>query len=167
VLLANFGALRLSARQASANSTGNAFWSAAQGASQYGGFTVANTTFVGDAIVLKSSGGVTVVPQNFVRVRVATGNGTCAPPIVSPCVVVESTTNFGINFTTLATLTGAVANGSTLVARIDNTGHVDVWLETTWLGSAEAGASFDDETGRIGVQMPTGARIDNFVGGAA
>jgi len=146
---------------ANATLPGNAYWNvpaAGFGAKQGAAFTIANSTFIGDSLILKASGTAALgVAPNFIRVRV-TASG----------VVVETTTNFGLASTTQGTFAGAFANGSTLTAVANADGSVDVWrtagTTTTYLGHSNAVAAFAG-TGRIGMQLPSGARVDNFSGG--
>jgi hypothetical protein len=145
---------------ANANSAGAAYWNVPAGgfaAKQVAAFTILNGTFVGDALVLKATGGVATAPASFIRVRLTAGS-----------VVVETTTTLGLTYTTAGTLAGALANGDTLIALADATGTVFVWkttgATTTYLGSA---ATTFTGTGRIGIQLPTNARVDNFAGGTA
>lgn len=86
-------------------------------------------------------------------------------------MVVATTTNGGGSYTTLSTFTGAnasFANGDTLTAVANADGSVDVWKTTaanvtTYVGHS-ATSSFTG-TGRIGMQLPSGGRVDNFSGG--
>jgi hypothetical protein len=84
-------------------------------------------------------------------------------------VIVETTTNTGGSFTTRGTFAATFANGDTLTAVANADGSVDVWKTTlanvtTYVGRSSAVATFVG-TGRIGIQLPSGARIDNFSGG--
>ena len=80
--------------------------------------------------------------------------------------MVETTVNGGVAYTNVGTLAGSFANGDTLTALVDATGAVFVWKTTgatvTYLGTATT--TFTG-AGRIGIQLPAGARIDNFAGG--
>ena len=106
----------------------------------------------GDALILKASGGTAAAPQNFIRVRI---NGTQ--------VIVESTTNSGGSFTNMATFTTtAFVSGNTLTAVANSDGSVDVWKNSTYLGRSSTSAFTG--TGRIGMQLPSGARVDDFRG---
>ncbi len=159
--------LRRNGGQALASSivglSGTAYWNvptAGFGAIQGAAFQIANNTRNGDSLILKASGapllGNTPV-QNFIRVRYDSGQ-----------VFVETTNNYGGNFTPTGTFPGSFVSGDTLTAVANADGSVDVWktagLVTTYLGRGSAAAAFTG-TGRIGMQLPNGARIDNFSGG--
>ena len=138
---------------------GNAYWNVPNsgfGAKQAAAVTVANNTVNGDGLILKASGNVVLgVAQNFIRVR-ATGTQ----------VVVESSVNNGIQITAVASFAGTLSSGDTLTALADSDGMVYVWKTsgtvTSYLGSAQT--TFTG-VGRIGLQLPAGARVDNFAGG--
>ncbi len=147
------------------NGTGNVF-----GANQGAAFTFANTTLNNDALILKASGGSAIAPVNFIRVLYQTASGGR--------VLVQTTTNGGLSYTTRATFTvtnPGFNNNSTLsaVARADGSVAVfktvgttttlvgSVIIPTTGVGAWTQGAS----GGRIGMQLPSGARVDNFAGG--
>jgi hypothetical protein len=142
---------------ANANLAGAAFWTNGTtfGAKQAAAFTIANATVNGDSLILKASGVAAGVAQSYVRVTVT---GTQ--------VLVQSVTNFGITVVTNATLAATFANGDTLTALVDATGTVNVWkttgATTTYVGSATT--TFTG-TGRTGIQLQSGARVDNFAGG--
>jgi hypothetical protein len=131
------------------------------GTTQGAAFTFANTPAFETSLILKATGGTAARPQTFIRVRYTAG-----------LIRVERTTN-GVgaspNYTTLGTFaSGAFATGDTLTAVANANGSVDVWRTTaanvtTYLGRSATSASTG--TGRIGIQLPTGARIDNFKGG--
>jgi uncharacterized repeat protein (TIGR01451 family) len=132
------------------NGTGSTF-----AAKQAAAFTFANTTLNNDGLVLKASGGTNEVPVNYVRVRYS---GTA--------VVVQTTTTAGVAYTDPASLPATFANGDTLSAMVDANGTVLVW-KTTGATTTLVGyvASTFTGTGRIGMQLPNGARVDNFAGG--
>lgn len=142
---------------------GAAYWNGAGnvfGAKQGAAFTIANTTFNGDSLVLKASGfnAAGTVPSTFIRVRVAAAQ-----------VIVEATTNGGLTFpTNLATFASTLASSDRLSTVANADGSVDVWRTTaasvsTYLGRS-ATSTFTG-TGRIGMQLPNGARVDDFSGG--
>ncbi|MEZ4866169.1 MAG: choice-of-anchor D domain-containing protein [Caldilineaceae bacterium] len=137
----------------------NAFWGPTEfGATQAAAFTFANTTLNDNALYLKASGTFILgVYANAIRVRYNGGQ-----------VIVETTTAGNPTYTTVGTLTGSFANGDTLTAQVDGSGNVFVWktsgATTTYLGQAAAGGSFTG-TGRIGMHLARGARVDNFSGG--
>jgi hypothetical protein len=159
VVLLGSGAIRVNANQASdVFVLGNAYWAAPFGAKQGTAITISNATLDGDSLLMKVSGGSATLPSNWVRVRV---NGTG--------VTVDTTANGGLSYTTLTTITGAnFANGNVLEALIDASGTVYVWkvagTTTTFIGSASTGTGFTGG-GRVGIQLPSGARVDDFAGG--
>jgi uncharacterized repeat protein (TIGR01451 family) len=145
---------------------GQAIWNlptAGFGNRQGAGFTFANAPVNGTALLLKAGGGSAATPARFIRVLYnPTGTGS---------VVVATTTNSGGSFTTRATFTGVTfASGDRLSAIALNTGEVVVYktvgATTTLVGTVTIpGAGFWTGTGRIGIRLPRGARIDNFSGG--
>jgi hypothetical protein len=146
------------------NGSGNNF-----GANQAAAFTFANTTLNNAALVLKASGGSASIPANFIRVQYQTTSGGR--------IVVQTTTNSGGSYNTRATFTAGAnfANGNTLSAVARANGTVEVYktagtattlvgsviIPTTGSGAWTQGAS----GGRIGMQLPSSARADNFSGG--
>ena len=59
-----------------------------------------------------------------------------------------------------------MVNGDTLTALVNTDGTVDVWVNSTYIGrSLAAPAAQFAGGGRIGMQLNTGARVDNFAGG--
>jgi hypothetical protein len=157
------GALRVNGNRGVANSSGSATWnvpSGGFGAKQAAAFTVANTTVDGDTLVLKANGNVLpilVVQLNYIRVRYSAGQ-----------VVVDYTTNYGASFTQTAAMPASLANGDTLTALANIDGSVDVWkttgATTTYIGRSASVATFAGP-GRIGMQLNTGAQVDDFAGG--
>jgi len=153
--------IRLNNNQAQENTgtTGFAYWNGGTGggptygARQGAGLTIANTTLTGDSLILKASGGTATAPTSYLRVR-----------LTATTVIVESTTNGGSGFTTRGTLTATFANTNTLTAVANADGSVDVWQNATYLGRSAAVAAFSG-TGRVGMSLPNGARVDNFSGG--
>ncbi len=149
---------------------GNAIWNnptVGYGANQAAAFTFASAPASGTSLILKGSGGTANIPANFIRVRY-TGSA----------IDVATTTNSGVTFVnrpTPAGFTTAFAAGDTLTAQADATGTVSVWktsgATTTFLGSVSipvsgAGAwTQGTGGGRIGMQVPAGARVDDFAGG--
>ena len=123
------------------------------GAKQGAAFTFANTTLNNAALVLKATGTVTLgVPRNFIRVRAAGAQ-----------VLVETTTSNGTTTIAQGAFPATLASGDTLTAVANADGSVDVWQNTTYLGRSAAVAAFIG-TGRIGMQLPRGARVDDFRG---
>jgi hypothetical protein len=163
--------IRVNANQAYALILGSAIWNGPGnvfGANQGAGFTFATapgTGLVPNALILKASGGTAANPSAFIRVGYD-GTGS---------VVVATTTNSGGSFTTRATFPATFAAGDTLSATARGTGTVDVFKTsgglTTAVGSVTvptAGAgSWTQGTGggRIGIQLPSGVRVDDFSGG--
>jgi hypothetical protein len=147
-----------SAGVAFANSAGNAYWNATTFAAKQGAaFTIANATFNNDSLILKATGTLVLgVAPNFIRVQVA-----------GSAVTVAATKNYGVSFTS-TTLPGAnVANGDSLSALVDATGTVSVWKNAVYLGSVALPTDtlWSTGGGRIGMQLPNAARVDNFAGG--
>ncbi len=145
---------------------GQAIWNTPAGgfgAKQGAAFTFANTTLNNAALILKAGSGTT--PANFIRVLYQTGSGGQ--------VVVATTTNGGLSYTTRGTLAGSFANGDTLSAVVDATGTLNVWktsgATTTLVGTVAipttGSTAFIAGTGRIGMQLPAGVRVDDFSGG--
>ncbi|MBX0329237.1 hypothetical protein K2Z83_16305 [Oscillochloris sp. ZM17-4] len=162
--------LRVNNQQASANSTGQAIWNGTGsnfGATQGAAFTFASTPATGTALYMKASSGSSSSPSRFIRVRYETNSGGQ--------VVVATTINGSNNnptYTTRGTLAGSFANGDTLSAVANADGSVDVWktsgATTTYLGhvsiptSGGNSWSYGTSGGRIGIYLPSGARVDNF-----
>jgi hypothetical protein len=147
---------------ANANLIGNGYWNVPPtgfGTTQGASFAIANATINGDSLILKASGTVTLgVAQNFIRVRVTATQ-----------VIVETTTNNGLTTAAQGTFAVTFALGDTLTAVANIDGSVDVWKTTaanvtTYVGRSAPVAAFAG-TGRIGIQLPTNARIDDFAGG--
>jgi hypothetical protein len=163
IIFSGQSSIRVNANQASAALTGWAMWNspvAGFGAQQGAAFTFANTTLNTSALLLKASGGSASTPQNYIRVQYLTSSGGQ--------VVVGRTTNTGGSFTTLGTFPATFVNGDTLTAMANADGSVDVWKTTaanvtTYLGHSATSASTG--TGRIGILLPTNARVDDFKGG--
>ncbi len=166
VVLLGLASIRTNANQAFAALLGQALWNgpgSTFGARQAAAFTFAaapgGSAANPNALILKASGGSAAAPQNFIRVGFASGQ-----------VVVATTTNFGVSYTTRGTFAATFANGDTLSAVALDTGVVNVFkttgVTTTLVGTATIpGAGFWTGSGRIGIQLPTNARIDNFAGG--
>jgi len=171
VVTGGFADIRRNASQAFANTAGQAIWNGSGGggptysANQGAAFTFVQNAgspaapLANSALILKASGGTAAAPANFIRVLY---NGTQ--------VVVATTTNSGGLYTTRGTFSATFATNDTLtaIARADGTVYVykTNGATTTLLGIATIpGAGFWTGTGRIGMQLPTGARVDNFRGG--
>jgi hypothetical protein len=168
--LGALAAIQVNANQAFDPLTaGTAFWNLASfGARQAAAFTIANTTLNNDALILAATGTpVLSTYPNFIRVLYNNTNNT---------VTVATTTNGGLTYTTVGSFAGTFANGDKITAMLDGTNAVAaptvyVWRTTsanvtTFVGSVQITSSPTwTAGGRIGVQMPAGARIDNFSGG--
>ncbi|MFN8465927.1 MAG: SdrD B-like domain-containing protein [Caldilineaceae bacterium] len=154
VVVFSSASLRVNSNQAFGNSAGQAVWNGTGsnfGATQVAAFTFA-TAPNGSALMLKASGGLaTSLPANFIRVRAQTNQ-----------VVVETTTTGGIAYTTRGTLTVSLANGDRLTAMASGDGSVDVWKNTTYVGHVATPVTGG---GRIGIQLPNNARVEDFGGG--
>jgi hypothetical protein len=166
-LLFGGAAIRVNSQQAVANSAGNAYWnvpSSGFGAWQGAAFTFANTPVNNTSLLLKVTGTPVIlgVAPSFIAVTYRTTAGGQ--------VVVSTTTNYGLTQTAQATFVGvSIANGDVLSAVADATGTVYVWktsgVTTTFVGSVTIpGAGFWTGSGRIGLQLPVTARVDNFSG---
>lgn len=156
VLLFGTGSIRINGNQAYALIAGAAYWNgagAAFGARQAAAFTLSNATLNGDALVLKASGGSLNVPASFIRVRVAAGQ-----------VVVETTGNAGLSYTALGSFAAVSASGDRLMAAANADGSVQVWKRSgaAWSYVGQTAASAFTGTGRAGMQLPAGARVDDF-----
>jgi hypothetical protein len=168
VLVANQAAIRVNGNQAVCGGLscllgGAAYWNSAsfnnlQGAA----FTFSNAPVNGTALILKSTG-TSNLPSSYIRVRYNAGT-----------VVVESTVNGASilpppTFTVAATLTPQtpVSTGNQLFATVDATGLVNVWIDATFIGAAQLTntATWTTGGGRVGMQMPSGQNVDNFLGG--
>lgn len=134
------------------------------GVRQGAAFTLTTATS-GSGLILKASGGA--LPANFIRVQFNSG-GTQ--------VVVATTNTGGIAYTTRATFSQTFAPGDRLSAVAYESGTVLVYkttaanvttfvggvaIPTTGTGAWTQGTG----GGRIGMQLPNGARVDDFRGG--
>jgi hypothetical protein len=137
--------------------------SAGFGARQGAAFTFSNATMNGASLVLKATGailGSPAAPMNYIRVQY---NATTAQ------VTVATTINGGGNFTSAGTLAvaGGFAVGDRLTVSVDQTGLVTVRKNvTTVAGTVQLpnNALWTSGGGRIGMQLPNGARVDDFGG---
>ena len=149
------------------SSPGWAYWyipSGGFGNRQGASFIFGNTPLNGTSLVLKATGGTTTNRQNFIRVMFKNNQ-----------VIVATTTNSGSSYTTRATFSGTLVSGDVLSATAYADGTVNVYKTSgttkTELGSVviptSGSGSWSQGTGGgwIGIQMPSGARIDNFAGG--
>ncbi|MEO8357146.1 MAG: multicopper oxidase family protein [Chloroflexota bacterium] len=160
--------LRVNNNQVVANQTndrGQAIWNVTTfGNKQAAAFTFANTTLNNSAVILKATGANITAPTSFIRVRYESGSGGR--------VRVTVTTNGGNSYSVIGDFTGVpFASGNTLTAMVDSTGRVYIWktsgVTTTLLGSIQLpnNALWTTGSGRIGIQLGIGGRIDNFLGG--
>jgi hypothetical protein len=138
--------------------TGYGYWNAATfGSKQGAAITFINAPSNGSSLFLKVTGGSTTLGLNGIRVRYNAGS-----------VIVETTTNSGGSFTPSGTFTASIVAGQTLAAVVDSTGLVNVWVNSTFVGSAQLpnNALWTTGGGRIGLQLPTAnLAVDNFSGG--
>jgi uncharacterized repeat protein (TIGR01451 family) len=147
---------------------GNAYWSGSFGARQAAAFTFASTPVNNTALMLKATVNTTNgLRPNFIRVLYTTANGGT--------ITVQTTTNSGGAYTAAGpaiTQTGFVS-GDTLTAFVDASGLVNIWKTsgttgvTTPIGTRTPAANplWSSGSGLIGMQLPAGARVDNFSGG--
>jgi uncharacterized repeat protein (TIGR01451 family) len=152
---------------------GNAYWNgnggSGFGSKQAAAFTFANNTLNNAALILKATGTTNAngVLPSFIRVLYNSGN-----------ITVATTTTNGGSYTLApgGPLVASFTNGDTLTALVDSEGAVNVWKTTvagltTLIGTRTptatptANALWTTGGGRIGMQLPTGARVDNFSGG--
>jgi hypothetical protein len=122
-------------------------------------FTVANTTVNGDSLILKASAGTATTPVNFIRVN-----------LTGTTVVVSTTQTAGVGTTSSTTLSNAnstFTTGDILTAMVDQNGVLLVWKNATFVGGVTLPnvALWTSGSGRIGMQLPVNARVDNFAGG--
>lgn len=138
----------------------NAYWNTGLGANQAAAFTFANATLANNALYLKASGTYSTalgLYPNAIRVRYT---GTQ--------VAVETTSN-GATFGQVGAFTASFVGGDRLTAMADESGNVYAWKTTaanvtTLLGQATAGSAFTG-TGRTGMRLMPGARVDDFRAG--
>jgi uncharacterized repeat protein (TIGR01451 family) len=166
--LLGIAALRVNTNQAFANSAGTAYWNvpaAGFAAKQGAGFTFANAPVNGSSLILKASGTLSLlgVRQNFIRVNYTAGT-----------VVVSTTEPGGILGLPTTTVHGTLNNANStfllndaMRTMVDATGTVYVWKNNTFVGSVSLPnvALWTTGAGRVGMQLPAGARVDNFLGG--
>ena len=164
--------LRVNTNQTTANllgATGNAYSNTAGTATQGAGFTFANTTVNNTALFLKATGALGALSgqlQNAIRVSYNAGNVTVATT-TNGNALAPTYTPVGAAITT----GGSLVNGNSLKAAVDNTGKVWVWkvvgATTTLLTPTGVqlpnNALWTTGVGKVGMQLPNGARVDNFV----
>ena len=149
---------------------GNAIWNspaAGFGTKQAAAFTFASAPVSGTALVLKGSGGLCDLAR-----RTSFGFGIRVVEWMWPRPRTRMTFT---NRPGPAGFTTGFVSGDTLTAQAEANGTVSVWktsgTTTTFLGSVSIPTSgpgaWTQGTGggRIGMQLPAGARVDNFAGG--
>lgn len=170
ITLLGSAAIRVNANQALAQLGGWAVWNVPVGgfgARQGAAFTFASAPGSGllpPSLFLKATGGTATVAANYIQVSYDGSQ-----------ITVATTTNSGGTMTTRATFPATFASGDTLSAVAYADGTVNIYqtsgATTSELGSVTipvsgAGAwTQGTGGGRIGFQLPTGARADNFAGG--
>jgi hypothetical protein len=133
---------------------GWAYWNGASatfGSKQAAAFTYANATLNNSDLFLKVTGTFALgLYPNGIGVNYNAGTVT----ISTYSNLVQSV---------VGTLSTTLASGSTLTALADANGWVYVWNGSTFVGAVQT--SVTGSTGRIGMHLANGARIDNFSGG--
>jgi uncharacterized repeat protein (TIGR01451 family) len=163
VLLGN-AAIRVDSNRAFAAVPGWAMWNnptGGYGAQQGATFTFINTSSLGGStLLLKGSGGSATTPQNYIRVTYNSG-----------AVVVSTTINTGGTLVQRATFPITFATGDTMSATAYGSGNVYVYKNGTFVGvvaiptSGPGAWTQGSAGGRIGILLPTNARVDDFSGG--
>lgn len=158
VVVLGSASIRVNANQASdVLLPGAAYWNGSNLSllpRQAAALTVANATVNGDALILRASGGTAAIPVNFIRVRYDAGQ-----------VSVQTTNNGGLSYTSLGSpFAATLALGDRLIAQANGDGSVQVWKATgaSWSYLGQTPASGFTSGGRVGLQLPVGARVDNF-----
>jgi uncharacterized repeat protein (TIGR01451 family) len=160
-------ALRANANQAFALAAGTAYWNVPAGgfgAKQGAAFTFANTPVNGSSLILKASGTVTVgVVQNFIRINYTAGTVVVSTTVPGGILGLPTTTTHA----TLSNANSTFAVNDVMRAMVDATGSVYIWKNNTFVGSASLPnvALWTTGAGRVGMQLPAGARVDDFLGG--
>jgi hypothetical protein len=134
------------------------------GPRQAAAFTFTSATLNNTSLWLKA--GANYVAGAYLQgIRVRYNNGQ---------VFVETTANGGLTFQQHGSVAASFANGNQLTALVDATGQVFLWKSVgntnTLLGAAiqlptTGDRAFTTGSGRIGLYLPPGARVDNFAGG--
>jgi hypothetical protein len=165
--------LRVNTNQATANllgATGSAYSNTVGGATQGAGFNFASAPANNTALYLKATGGIGAISgqlQNAVRVLYNTAGNVTISTTTNGNALLPTYTNAVAAIST----SGALVNGNSLLAAVDNTGKVWVWkvvgATTTLLTPVGVqlpnNALWTTGGGKVGMQLPNGARIDNFV----
>jgi hypothetical protein len=109
-------------------------------------------------------------PAGVVDPVVLNNSTTDSLNVANGSVVVATTTNIGISYSTRGSVAASFSVGDRLSAVANTDGSVDVWKTTaanvtTYLGRV-TGTNFNG-TGstRVGVQVQPGSRVDDFRGG--
>jgi uncharacterized repeat protein (TIGR01451 family) len=153
-------AIRVNANAALAAITGWATYGTTLGADQGAAFTFANAPVVGSSVVLKGTAGTAATPITYLRIQVTGSNAVT----VSSVQTLASTNR--------AVFAASFATGDRLAAVAHSNGQVDVFKNTTLIGSVRipttGTGSWSPGTGggRIGILLAAGQRIDDFSGGA-
>ena len=155
-------AIRVDSNQAFANSAGTAYWNnptSGFNAKQAAGFTFATTPVNSTALLLKASGGTAPALSSFIRVLYSGGTVTVA--------TTTNGTNANPSYTTIGSFAATFASGDRLLAQANADGSVDVWKitaanATSYLGHTST-SNFTG-SGRVGIQLPANARVDDFRG---
>jgi LmbE family N-acetylglucosaminyl deacetylase len=164
--------LRVDSNQATANlrnSTGYAYSNVIVGATQAARLTFANSTVNNTALFLKASGALGSSSgqlQNAIRVRYNDGNIRVSTTINGNSNQ-PNYTNVGSSISTGSSL----VNGNSLMAAVDNAGIVWVWkvvgnsitLLTPTGVQLPNSALWTTGVGKVGMRLPDGARVDNFM----
>jgi hypothetical protein len=163
--------LRVNANQVVANAlgaAGSAYFNTPGTATQGAGFTFANATVNNTALYLKATGGIGLFTgqlQNAIRVQYNNGNVTVSTTTNG------NTTGTYINAGVISTI-GALVNGNSLKAVVDVDGKVWIWKvvgTTTTLLTPAGGVQLPNNAlwttgaGKVGMFLPNGARVDNFI----
>ncbi len=176
---AGIAAIRIDNRRAQAEGSGVAIWngppppadSPVFGSRQGAAFAFIGTPLNNTCLILKATGGTTVAaPANFIRACYLTASGS------NPARVQISTTTNGLTFTNRgAALPIGFVNGDQFTVQADPDGTVYAWRNrggnTTLIGAVAIPISGPGAWlpgaggGRIGIQLPAGAVVDNFRGG--
>ncbi len=133
------------------------------GPKQGAAFTITASTANNSSLLLKATGSYNALGFYTQAIRVRRSGAQ---------VIVEIATN-GVTFTQRGSVAGTFANGDTLTAVADAAGLVTVWKTSgatnTLLGTVQLPTTgtnaFTTGGGRIGLFLPSGARVDNFAGG--
>jgi Abnormal spindle-like microcephaly-assoc'd, ASPM-SPD-2-Hydin/Bacterial cadherin-like domain len=145
----------------------NAYWNASFGVKQGAAFTITNTTLNNDSVILSATGSLTLGAYAD-HIRVLYNGG----------VTVATTTNGGLGYTTAGSVAGSLANGDIITALLDGsntvngsaTPTVSIWRTRAGTDTFIGTVSIPSDTlwqsgGRIGMQLPSGAAVDNYAGG--